>query len=65
MATSTSETEDEREARWALEIKYHAARTIWKVRHKKTPKDKDTWAQWFERKFGENLLSYAKRMKKD
>ena len=67
MATSTKpeETEEEREARWSLEIKYHAARTIWKVRHKKTPKGRDTWAKWFERKFGEDLLAYAKRMKKD
>jgi len=42
--------------------KYHAARMTWKRRMQIVPSGKRTWAQWFEKMFGENLEKYAKRM---
>jgi len=54
------------EKQWAEDIKYYAARSIWKRRHHATPNNpphrRVTWEQWFEKKFGEPLLDYAERM---
>lgn len=58
-----SKEEQAKEDAFAADLKYHAARTVWKVRHKKTPRGRLTWAQWFEDKFGESLNDYAVRMK--
>tara|TARA_R100001163_G_C4955360_1_gene121389 strand:+ start:204 stop:416 length:213 start_codon:yes stop_codon:yes gene_type:complete len=63
-------TEEElaQEKQWAEDIKYHAARSIWKRRQHSTPSSlphrRVTWEEWFEKKFGEPLLAYAERMRK-
>ena len=47
---------------WAAQKKYYAARMTWKRRMQIVPSGRRTWAQWFEKMFGENLEAYAKRM---
>lgn len=68
LLTLTKE-EREREAKWAADIKYYAARNVWKKRHEATPNNpphrRVTWGQWFEKKFGENLIEYAERKAKE
>jgi len=49
---------------WAAQKKYYAARMTWKRRMQIVPSGRRTWAQWFEKMFGENLEEYAKRMAK-
>jgi hypothetical protein len=51
------------EERWAKEIKYYAARYAWLRQTRKTRKG-DSWAEWFERKFGESLNEFAERHRK-
>ena len=51
-----------REQEWADNIKYHAARYVWLKRRQRTSDGRMSWAQWFEKKFGEPLNDYAKRM---
>jgi hypothetical protein len=53
-----------REEQWAKEIKYYAARYAWSRRTKKTRKG-GTWADWFQKKFGESLNEFAERHRKD
>jgi hypothetical protein len=53
-----------REAQWAKEIKYYAARYAWSRRTQKTRKG-GTWADWFQKKFGESLNEFAERHRKD
>ena len=61
-----TEEEQAQEKQWADDIKYHAARSIWKRRKHTTPNNpphrRVTWEQWFEKKFGEPLNVYAERM---
>jgi hypothetical protein len=40
---------------------------VWKKRFNEVPSGRNgsTWAQWFEKMFGENLEAYAKRMAKE
>jgi hypothetical protein len=61
-----TEEEQAQEKQWADDIKYHAARSIWKRRKHTTPNNpphrRVTWEQWFEKKFGEPLDAYAARM---
>lgn len=54
--------EQAREQEWADDIKYYAARHVWLKRRQRTSDGKMSWAQWFEKKFGEPLDDYAKRM---
>jgi hypothetical protein len=51
----------DQERQWAEEIKLHAARWAWRHRRRYTPR-RITWERWFEKKFGEPLQVYAKRM---
>jgi hypothetical protein len=53
-----------REEQWAKEIKYYAARYAWSRRTQKTRKG-GTWADWFQKKFGESLNEFAERHRKD
>jgi hypothetical protein len=53
-----------REDRWAKEIKYYAARYAWSRQTQRTRKG-GTWADWFERRFGESLNEFAERHRKD
>jgi len=46
-------------------LKLCAARAVWKYRHSRAPSGRHTWADWFEKKFGESLNSFAERKKKD
>jgi hypothetical protein len=61
-----TEEEQAQEKQWAEDIKYYAARSIWKRRNHATPNNpphrRVTWEQWFEKKFGEPLTVYAARM---
>lgn len=45
----------------AEQIKYHAARAIWRKRDAYTPGKNITWRAWFKRRFGEDLNDYARR----
>ncbi len=58
------QTSIEQEQKWAEEIKYYAARSIWHKRTKKAPIGPGTWGVWFERKFGEPYMEYVERMKR-
>jgi predicted NAD/FAD-binding protein len=49
------------EKKWAADIKYHAARSIWRKRREFVPSRKYRWERWFEVKFGESLDAYAER----
>jgi predicted RNA-binding protein (virulence factor B family) len=62
MSVIFTEEEQKREDLWAQQKKYYAARMTWKKRMQIVPSGKRTWAQWFEKMFGENLEKYAKRM---
>jgi len=68
LLTLTKE-EQARENKWAADIKYYAARSCWKRRNETTPNNpphrRVTWAQWFEKRFGENLIEYAQRKAKE
>tara|TARA_R110002012_G_scaffold258279_1_gene438719 strand:- start:245 stop:466 length:222 start_codon:yes stop_codon:yes gene_type:complete len=68
LLTLTKE-EQARENKWAADIKYYAARSCWKRRNEATPNNpphrRVTWAQWFEKRFGENLIEYAQRKAKE
>lgn len=46
------------------QIKLHAARFVWKRRHKKTSKGVP-WPEWFFRMFGEQFSDYVERMKRE
>jgi len=46
-------------------MKFYAAIRCWKVRDERTPSDKETWAEWFERVHGEALEAYAVRAAKE
>ena len=59
-----TKAEQQKEDLWAQQKKYHAARMTWKRRMQIVPSGRRTWAQWFEKMFGENLEEYAKRMAK-
>ena len=59
-----TEEEKKQEEEWARQLKLCAGRAIWKDRHKKVPRGRETWAQWFGRKFGEDLDKFASRMAK-
>jgi len=52
------------EDRWAKEIKYYAARYAW-LRQTQRSRKGATWADWFEKKFGESLNEFAQRHRKD
>ena len=43
------------------QLKYHAARAIWRKRDKYTPGKGITWRAWFKARYGEDLADYAKR----
>lgn len=55
------------------QMKYFAARRIYKIQDNLTPssirttseKKKKTWAVWFEQRFGEPYLDYISRIKKE
>jgi len=59
-----SKEDQAKEDQWADQKKYYAARMTWKRRMQIVPSGRRTWAQWFEKMFGENLEEYAKRMAK-
>lgn len=46
------------------QLKYHAARSIWKKRNRKTPSGVRTWAEWFEDKFKISLYDFAQEQKR-
>lgn len=52
-----------KEDRWAKEIKYYAARYAWLRQTRKTRRGV-SWAEWFERRFGESLNEFAERHRK-
>jgi len=58
-----SDEDRAQEEKWAEDIKYYAARFCWKMRDQRCRGKPYTWATWFERRFEENLNSYANRMK--
>ena len=62
-----TEEDQKKEALWAEQKKYYAARSVWKKRFNEVPSGRNgsTWAQWFEKMFGGNLEAYAKRMAKE
>ena len=64
MSVIFSKEDQAKEDRWADQKKYYAARMTWKRRMQIVPSGRRTWAQWFEKMFGENLEAYAKRMAK-
>lgn len=45
--------------------KFYSAMRCWQERDKRTPSDVETWGQWFERVYGENLEAYAVRAAKE
>jgi len=57
--------EQQQEALWAEQKKYHAARMAWRRRTRMVPSGKRSWAQWFRKMFGERLEVYARRMAKN
>ena len=60
MAIST-EIDYAQEEKWAADIKYHAARSIWRKRREFVPSGKYRWEGWFEIRFGESLDDFAER----
>jgi hypothetical protein len=62
LPTSTEEAKAQ-SAKWAEEIKYHAARSIWHKRTQRVPSRRYSWGKWFEVKFGEPYMEYVERMK--
>ena len=46
------------------QIKYHAARYVWKKRRITVPRKKITWHVWWDKMFKDDLLDYAERNKK-
>ena len=56
-------TSTDQERKWAEDIKYHAARSIWHKRTQLAPSRRYTWGTWFEVKFGEPYFEYVERMK--
>ena len=56
-------TSTDQERKWAEDIKYHAARSIWHKRTQLAPSRRYTWGGWFEVKFGEPYMEYVERMK--
>jgi len=50
----------EREERWAEDIKYHAARHVWRNRDGRTTRQVP-WPVWFRKKFGEDFNEYVQR----
>ena len=53
----------DQERKWAEDIKYHAARSIWHKRSQLVPSRRYSWDKWFEVKFGEPYMEYVERMK--
>jgi hypothetical protein len=45
--------------------KFYSALRCWAVRNERTPSDKSTWGEWFERMYGEPLAAYAERAAKE
>ena len=54
--------DNDREARWAAEIKYYSARDVYHKRERRTPISKKSWQQWWEDKYGEPYMEYVHRM---
>lgn len=59
-----SEEQRAAEDQLAADIKYHAARFVWRRQRELTPRGRMTWARWWEKKFGEGqtLNEYARKM---
>ena len=55
-------SDNDREARWAAEIKYYSARDVYHKRERRTPISKKSWQQWWEDKYGEPYMEYVHRM---
>ena len=47
------------------QIKYHAARYVWKKRRETVPRKKISWHAWWDKMFKDDLLDYAVRNKKN
>lgn len=64
-----TEEQQAQEDAWDDQKMYHAARWVWNRRGHASPNNpphrRINWEQWFEKKFGEPLDSYAARKKKD
>ena len=56
---------EEQEALWAEQIKYHAARYIWKKQDHVVPyrSKKQNWREWWESKYKESYIGYVEKMK--
>ena len=58
--------EDEaREKRWAEEIKYYAARDVWRKRTAICPISKVSWQEWWEKKFNDDYMTYVAQKKEE
>jgi hypothetical protein len=58
--------EDEaRENRWAEEIKYFAARDVWRKRTAICPISQLTWQEWWEKKFNDDYMDYVAQKKEE
>lgn len=58
--------EDEaREKRWAEEIKYYAARDVWRKRTAICPISKVSWQEWWEKKFNDDYMGYVAQKKEE
>lgn len=49
---------------YSEEIKYHAARYVFKIRNTLTPSRKITWRRWWELKFKDDYVDYIKTMER-
>jgi hypothetical protein len=51
----TSWKEDETQ----LKIAYYGARSIWGKRFERVPNGKETWDEWFKRRYAMNLYDFS------
>ena len=42
-----------------LKIAYYGARSIWEKRMERIPNGKETWDEWFKRRYGMNLYDFS------
>ena len=60
---TSNPTRDQRKAQFE-NLKLCAARSIWRTRHQLTSSG-ITWEEWFAKKFGESLLAYREKKRKE